>query len=64
MQSSGNRQTVLNDVFAEMNISHHGLLAKTWLDYVRKMLTLLLLMQLKMWRPRPRGLLGNFTVIL
>ncbi|KAH9378592.1 hypothetical protein HPB48_009959 [Haemaphysalis longicornis] len=39
MQSSGNRQAALNDVFAEMNISHRGLHTKTWQHYVKTKLT-------------------------
>lgn len=39
MQSTGNRQTALNDVFAAMNISHRGLHTKTWQGYVKKKLT-------------------------
>lgn len=39
MQSSGNRQTALNDVFAEMNIFHCGLHTKTWQHYVKTKLT-------------------------
>lgn len=39
MQSTGHRQTALNDVFAAMNISHRGLHTKTWQDYVKSKLT-------------------------
>lgn len=39
MQSTGNRRTALNDVFAAMNISHRGLHTKTWQRYVKKKLT-------------------------
>ncbi|CAN8008310.1 unnamed protein product, partial [Ixodes pacificus] len=38
MQSTGNRQTALNDVFSAMNISHRGLHTKTWQDYMKKKL--------------------------
>ncbi|KAM7305679.1 hypothetical protein ISCGN_015576 [Ixodes scapularis] len=38
MQSTGNRQTALNDVFSVMNISHHGLHTKTWQNYMKKKL--------------------------
>ncbi|CAN8001432.1 unnamed protein product [Ixodes pacificus] len=34
MQSTGNQQTALNDVFSAMNISHRGLHTKTWQDYM------------------------------
>lgn len=36
MQSTGNRQTALNDIFSAMNISHRGLHTKTWQNYVKK----------------------------
>ncbi|XP_077494020.1 uncharacterized protein LOC144104733 [Amblyomma americanum] len=39
MQSTGNRRTALNDVFAAMNISHRGLHTKTWQSYVKSKLT-------------------------
>lgn len=39
MQSTGNRQTALNDVFAVMNISHRGLHSKTWQGYMKNKLT-------------------------
>lgn len=38
MQSTGNRQTALNDIFSAMNISHRGLHTKTWQNYVKKKL--------------------------
>lgn len=38
MQTTGNRQTALNDVFATMNISHRGLHTKTWQGYVKEKL--------------------------
>ncbi|CAN8029505.1 unnamed protein product [Ixodes persulcatus] len=38
MQSTGNHQTALNDVFSAMNISHRGLHTKTWQDYMKKQL--------------------------
>ncbi|XP_077490729.1 uncharacterized protein LOC144101435 [Amblyomma americanum] len=39
MQSTGNQQTALNDIFSTMNISHRGLHTKTWQDYIKKKLT-------------------------
>lgn len=39
MQSTGNRQTAFNDIFAAMNISHRGLHTKTWQRYVKTKLT-------------------------
>lgn len=36
MQSTGNRQTALNDICSAMNISHRGLHTKTWQNYVKK----------------------------
>ncbi|KAH7933284.1 hypothetical protein HPB49_011170 [Dermacentor silvarum] len=39
MQSTGNQQTALNDVFSVMNISNRGLHNKTWQNYVKKKLT-------------------------
>lgn len=39
MQSTGNRQTALNDICSAMNISHRGLHTKTWQNYVKKKLT-------------------------
>lgn len=39
MQSSGKRRRALNDVFAEMNISHRGVHTKTWQNYVKTKLT-------------------------
>ncbi|KAH7960027.1 hypothetical protein HPB49_016268 [Dermacentor silvarum] len=38
-QSTGNRQTAFNDLFAAMNISHRGLHTKTWQGYVKTKLT-------------------------
>ncbi|KAH9366722.1 hypothetical protein HPB48_008777 [Haemaphysalis longicornis] len=39
MQSTGNRQAALNDIFAAMNISHRGMHKKTWQCYVKEKLT-------------------------
>ncbi|XP_077511721.1 uncharacterized protein LOC144122078 [Amblyomma americanum] len=39
MQSTGNRQTALNDIFSAMNISHRGLHTKTWQQYLKTKLT-------------------------
>ncbi|XP_077502161.1 uncharacterized protein LOC144113128 [Amblyomma americanum] len=39
MQSTGNQQTALNDIFSSLNVSHRGLHNKTWQDYVKKKLT-------------------------
>ncbi|KAH9372563.1 hypothetical protein HPB48_008719 [Haemaphysalis longicornis] len=38
MQTTGNRQTALNDVFATMNISHRGLHTETWQGYMKEKL--------------------------
>ncbi|KAG0411712.1 hypothetical protein HPB47_011161 [Ixodes persulcatus] len=38
MQSTGNRQTALNNMFSAMNISHRCLHTKTWQDYMKKKL--------------------------
>lgn len=38
MQTTGNLQTALNDVFATMNISHRRLHTKTWQGYVKEKL--------------------------
>ncbi|KAH9360362.1 hypothetical protein HPB48_003557 [Haemaphysalis longicornis] len=38
MQTTGNHQTALNDVFASMIISHRGLHTKTWQGYVKEKL--------------------------
>lgn len=38
MQSTGNGQTALNDIFAVMRISHRGLHHKTYQDYMKKKL--------------------------
>ncbi|KAH9377387.1 hypothetical protein HPB48_008605 [Haemaphysalis longicornis] len=38
MQTTGNHQTVLNDVFTTLNISHRGLHTKTWQGYVKEKL--------------------------
>ncbi|KAH7958418.1 hypothetical protein HPB49_001406 [Dermacentor silvarum] len=39
MQSTGNRQAAMNDIFSTMNISHRGLHKKTWQGYVKQKLT-------------------------
>lgn len=36
MQTTGNRQAALNDIFSTMNISRRGLHKKTWRGYVKK----------------------------
>lgn len=39
MQSTGNRQAALNDIFAAMNISHRGMHKKTWQGFMKEKLT-------------------------
>ncbi|XP_077537466.1 uncharacterized protein LOC144149688 [Haemaphysalis longicornis] len=39
MQTTGNRQAALNDIFSTMNISHRGLHKKTWQGYIKQKLT-------------------------
>ncbi|CAN8025115.1 unnamed protein product [Ixodes persulcatus] len=62
MQSTGNQQTALNDVFSAMNISHRGLHTKTWQDYMkRKLAPALARAAQKLTTECARSVLGLYT---